>query len=107
MVTDHTKAQAQLMQLAKAKGYQIPPEATGGMVLDPMLTKASGKNFDKMYVHMMVRDHHHTVLLFQTYAVTGKDPDIKAFAQQKLPIVKEHLAAITAIDDKLKTEKAK
>lgn len=102
MVTDHSKAQATLTQLAKSKEYQLPQPATGEVVPDASLTKATGKDFDRMYVHMMAAGHRQTVLLFQTYAVSGKDPDVKAFAAQTLPILKEHLATITAIDNQTK-----
>src|ERR1700743_2255920 len=35
MVTDHSKAEDQLMQLVKARGFQIPKEATDTPVPDP------------------------------------------------------------------------
>ena len=102
MVTDHSKAQETLMKLAKAGGYKVPPEATAAPVPDPMLAKASGKDFDRVYVHMMEPGHRQTVLLFQTYAVKGKDPKVKAFAQQTLPTLKQHLASIKNIDKEIK-----
>ncbi|QJD96563.1 DUF4142 domain-containing protein [Mucilaginibacter robiniae] len=102
MVTDHTKAQTQLMQLAKAKGYQVPSQATTPPVNDPMLSKASGKDFDRMYVHMMAPSHRQAVILFQDYAIKGKDSAVKAFVQQTLPILKQHLAAIMALDAQIK-----
>ena len=101
MVADHSKAEQQLLQLAKQKGYQIPPEATETPVPEPMLEQATGKEFDKMYVHMMVPGHRNTVYMFETYAIGGKDLDVKAFAQQTLPTLKQHLAMITAIDDRM------
>ncbi|MDB5006307.1 MAG: hypothetical protein JWP45_700 [Mucilaginibacter sp.] len=103
MVTDHTKANTQLMNLVKSKGYQIKLKAIGEVVPDKMLSQASAADFDRIYVEMMVADHRATVYLFQTYAIAGKDPDVKAFAQQTLPTLKAHLAAIKAIDDKMKT----
>ena len=102
MVTDHTKAQAQLMQLAKARGYHVPPEATSPPANDPMLSKASGKEFDRLYVHMMAPGHRQAVILFQDYALKGKDPAVKAFAQQMLPIIKDHLKTVMAIDAQIK-----
>ncbi len=102
MVTDHTKAQATLMQLAKAKGYQVPSQATGTPVPDPMLTKASGREFDRLYVHMMAPGHRQAVILFQDYAIKGKDPEVKAFAKQTLPVVKDHLTVIKGIDSQIK-----
>ena len=100
MIADHNKANAQLTALVKSKGIQIPPQASV-VTPDVMLVQASGAAFDKTYVDMMVGDHQSTVNLFQNYAVTGKDPDLKAFAQQTLPTLKDHLASIKAIAAKM------
>ncbi len=86
MVEDHSKAEAQLMQLVKTRGFQIPHEATDPPMEDMMLKNTPPKDFDRMYVHMMVPDHRAAVQLFGGYALTGKDPDVKAFAQQTLPV---------------------
>ncbi len=102
MVNDHIKAQIQLLQLAQSKGYQIPPQATATPALDPMLTKASGKDFDRLYVHMMTPSHRQAVIMFQDYTLKGKDPYVKAFAQQTLPTLKQHSASISAIDAQIK-----
>jgi putative membrane protein len=107
MVTDHSKAEAQLMQLIKSRGFQIPQAATDTPPDDLMLKNTPPKDFDRMYVHMMVPDHRETIQLFEKYGITGKDPDVKAFAQQTLPVLKEHLAAITAIDNSMKNAVAK
>ena len=72
-----------------------------------MLKNIPAKDFDRIYVRMMVPDHRQTIQLFEKYAVTGKDPDVRAFAQQTLPVLKEHLASITAIDNSMKDEAAK
>lgn len=102
MVTDHGKAEAQLLALAKKKGYNLPPNATSNVVEDPMLVKATDGKFDKLYVHMMVPGHRSAAGLYQRYAIAGKDPEIKAFARQTLPIIKSHLADIKAIDERMK-----
>ena len=102
MVTDHGKAETQLLALANKKGYNLPANATSGVVEDPMLVKAADGKFDKLYVHMMMPGHRSAAGLFQQYAIAGKDPDIKAFAQQTLPVIKSHLAEIKAIDKEMK-----
>ena len=107
MIADHTKAEAQLMQLVQTRGFQIPREATDPPVEDMMLKRETGKDFDRIYVHMMVPDHRQTVQLFEKYALTGKDPDVNAFARQTLPTLKEHLSAITAIDQNMRNAIAK
>lgn len=100
MIKDHGEAEQQLLQLAKQQHIDLPAQATGGIQPDLPLKNASD-NFDKLYVHGMVNGHRNTVQTFQTYAVNGKNPAIKAFAQQMLPKLKMHLEHITAIDKQL------
>ncbi len=107
MIDDHSKAENRLMELVRSRGIQIPHEATDPPVEDKMLKNVPAKDFDREYVHMMVPGHRQTVAMFEKYALTGKDPDVKAFAQQTLPVLKEHLAVITAIDNNMKTAMAR
>ncbi|MDB5025613.1 MAG: hypothetical protein JWP78_3368 [Mucilaginibacter sp.] len=100
MVKDHGQAEQLLMQLAKTKGYNLPAAATDGIQPDLNL-KNAGDNLDRLYVHAMVNGHRSTVQMFQTYATTGKDPDVRAFAQRTLPTLKAHLAAIMTLDKQL------
>jgi putative membrane protein len=100
MVRDHGDAEQKLLTLAKASGYELPAAATGGIQPDLSL-KNAGDNFDRLYVHAIVVNHANTVLTFENYATTGKDPAVRAFAQQMLPTLKQHLAAIKAIDIQL------
>jgi len=107
MIDDHSKAEARLMELIRSRGFQIPHEATDPPVEDRMLKDLPAKDFDRDYVHMMVPGHRQTAALFEKYALTGKDPDVKTFAQQTLPVIKEHLAAITAIENSMSTPMAR
>jgi putative membrane protein len=100
MVKDHGQAQQQLMQLAKTVNINIAPAAAGGIQPDLNL-KNAGNNFDRLYVHAMLSGHRSTVQMFETYATTGKNPDVRAFAQRMLPILKAHLATITALNEHL------
>ena len=102
MVTDHSNTEQKLLQLARSKGYQLPVAATDTPPPDLNLSKASGDDFDRMYIHAMVSGHRSTVMMFNDYVITGKDPVVKAFAQQMLPMLKAHLAAIEALDEKYK-----
>jgi putative membrane protein len=106
MVKDHGAAEQQLMRLAKRKGYDIPPEATGGIQPDLNLKNATN-NFDALFIHAMLAGHGNTVQVFENYATTGKDPDVRAFALQTLPTLKAHLADIKAINEKYKNLAAK
>ncbi|MGH2414845.1 MAG: DUF4142 domain-containing protein, partial [Microcystaceae cyanobacterium] len=55
------------------------------------LSKLSGATFDRELMNQMVIDHQKTVSLFEQEAQQGQDPDLKAWAAQTLPILKDHL----------------
>ena len=97
MITDHTNANMELIKILKSKRYNVPSYSEASVSVDPMLTSATGSNFDKNYVTMMVNDHKQAVSLFSYAANYQLDPDLKAFAQKTLPTLKQHLAAIQAI----------
>lgn len=98
MVKDHSDAEQKLLAVARSRNIQLSQEATAGIQPDPLLTDA---NFDKLYVHKMVSGHKSTVETFENYAVNGKDPAVKGFAQQILPTLKMHLQMIKDIEKKL------
>jgi putative membrane protein len=102
MIDEHSKAQAQLLQLVQARQIQIPQAALDTPVPDPMLQNTPAKDFDHMYVDMMSAGHGATVQLFEKYAWTGKDPQVKAWAAQTLPVIKAHLEAIKKIEEEMK-----
>ncbi|MBS1524886.1 MAG: DUF4142 domain-containing protein [Bacteroidetes bacterium] len=106
MVKEHGEAEEKLKQLARTKHINLTPAASGDIKPDLKL-KNAGANFDKFYVHAMLAGHHGTVQMFENYATTGKDPDVRAFAKQMLPTLKHHLQVITAIDNEMKKAAAK
>ena len=92
MVQDHGKANDELKQLAGAKGVQLPagPGAEAQAKMKKM-QGMSGAAFDKHYMDDMVADHKKDIAAFESEAKSGKDPEVKAFAQKTLPTLKEHL----------------
>lgn len=96
MVKDHGQAEQKLLQLAKSRGIDLPPAATGGIKPDPLLGSAG--NFDSAFVHAMSAGHDNTVQMFENYATTGKDPAVKTWAQEMLPTLKMHLEHIKTIE---------
>jgi putative membrane protein len=92
MLTDHSKANAELAQFATAKGLALATELTG----DPKaalehLTNLSGAEFDKAYMQHMVEDHEKAVAEFDKASTSATDMDLKAWAGRTLPTLKEHL----------------
>ncbi|MBS7563599.1 DUF4142 domain-containing protein [Mucilaginibacter sp. Bleaf8] len=103
MVEHHKMATKQMMALVKAKGYKLPKPPVEAAAPDSMLVNASGAEFDRMYMTMMVADHQKTIELFETATHTVPEPDLKAFAVKTLPLLKQHLVQAQAIVSKLGT----
>lgn len=115
LIDDHTKANAELKQLASQKGIALPEESkVAGVdaketerskVRDLLggnsdhkahadmkrLEGLSGTDFDREFVRMAVNDHEKDVKEFEKAAQKADDADIKAFAQKTAPTLREHL----------------
>ena len=91
MVTDHTKANDELMALATQKGVTLPADiGTEEQQTYDKLDKLSGADFDKAYMDAMVKDHDKDVAAFEKQAKATKDKDLKGFVQKTLPVLKDH-----------------
>jgi putative membrane protein len=90
MVTDHSKANTELMALAEKKGVKLAAE------------KPSEKwSSDKDYIDMMVKDHEKDLAEFQDEAKNGSDSDLKNFADRTAKIVQKHLDLAKQTQSKL------
>lgn len=92
MVTDHSKANAELAQLATAKGVALPTELQG----EPErafehLRTLTGAELERAYMQHMVEDHQKDVAEFEKASASAQDPEVKAWAAKTLPTLREHL----------------
>ena len=93
MVDDHGQAGDKLMQIAEEKGIELPQDLSEegqGMYED--LQQKSGAEFDEAYMDDMVSDHEDDVSAFEDYVENAEDPDLRSFAEETLPTLREHLA---------------
>jgi putative membrane protein len=103
MVTDHSKANEELQQLATAKGVALPTELAGEeQATMTRLSSLSGAEFDKAYMKDMVEDHEKDVAEFDKASTTASDSDLKAWAAKTLPTLKEHLQHAKTVSSKLR-----
>lgn len=106
MIKDHGKAGQELHRiLARDQGAQPPQGAP--MPQDEtqklqQLQSASGPDFDRAYIGIMLKDHETDTNMFRTYARGGNDPRIRAFARRTLPVIEGHLRLV----EKLHREEA-
>ncbi|MGH9513540.1 MAG: DUF4142 domain-containing protein [Terriglobales bacterium] len=92
MVNDHTKANDQLKEVARKEDVKLPDELSAkDRATKAHLEKLSGASFDRAYMSDMVRDHEKDVAEFSRESKMAKDPEVKNFASQTLPTLRDHL----------------
>jgi putative membrane protein len=103
MVTEHSKANEELIALAQQKNITLPTSLSADKQkkVDDMAAK-KGKDFDKAYAAFMVDDHKEDVEDFQEAAKDAKDADIKAWAGGKVAALQHHLEMAEALKSSLK-----
>jgi putative membrane protein len=102
MISDHTKASAELSKIATGKNLKVPDD-TDMMHKASMklLQGKSGEGFDKSYMEQMDKDHQKAIDLFQSAANSADvDPELKAFASKTLPKLKEHHHLVAQVEAK-------
>ena len=103
MVQDHTAAGDKLKSSAQGiQGATIPSSLDQPhQQMVQTLQSASGPGFDRDYVQMQVTAHRDAVSLFDQYAQNGDNQQLKQFAQQTLPTLREHLQSVEQIQTSL------
>jgi putative membrane protein len=107
MVTDHGKAQQELMNLARENSWTAPSELTDEQKkVAEQLGQQSGEAFDKAYMTHMVGAHAADAKLYEGAAQTCQNAALKGYAARTLPIIQEHLKQAREISG-IKEEEAK
>ena len=106
LVADHTKANDELKAIAAAKNLEVPTSA--GMTQKAMMEKfqhqSGGKDFDEAFAKHMVKDHKDAIELFEKAAGDASlDADLRTFAKQALPTLRDHLKSAEALESRLST----
>jgi putative membrane protein len=92
MLKDHSAANEELKGIVSNKGIKLPTECLTCDAAYKELHDMGEVEFNDRYAEMMVSDHEHAVKLFSQEAKSGDDPDLKNWAQKKLPALQHHLA---------------
>jgi putative membrane protein len=94
LVEDHTKVNDELQRLASTKNVTLPSELpTDKKEQLKKLQSISGAAFDRRYVQEIgIKDHLQDIRSFEKASRDAKDPQVKAWAQQTLPKLRDHYA---------------
>jgi putative membrane protein len=102
LVTDHMKANQQLESLPQAGQVKQPANTPDERrTTTDQLSGLSGKEFDRRFMDEMVRDHEKAVSRFQEAASGASDQQVKQFAAQILPVLKQHLQTAKSLQARL------
>ena len=98
MLADHTTVDEQLATLAQGKGIAPPTNMDAQHeTLYRQLQSMSGPAFDHAFVNGQLQDVTMVIEAFQNEADSGKDPQVRSFAQQYLPMMQQHLQLALAL----------
>lgn len=95
LVDHHTAANNELVQIANARKVELPAAPKRALRRDiEQLGKKSGAEFDREFVREVgIKAHEKDIKLFQKASKDVKDPQLKAFVDKTLPVLRDHLAA--------------
>ncbi len=91
MQADHSKVNQELTALAKKQDIEVPDEASMIDKAKKLLLEMRDESFDKAYANNQVAAHEQTITLFKKEAESSENPELKAFAAEKLPALQHHL----------------
>jgi len=94
MVSSHITVNNALLEILKNKAAAPPPTLLQAAYATMVATlqHESGHSLDADYVRGQVNYQKANAALYQYEISNGTDPDLKAFAQQTLPKIQDHLA---------------
>lgn len=91
IITDHTKIDKKVKQLALDKKIILPDELNPQQKVHlSKLNNISNNFFDQTYLDMMNKDHYEDIKMFEDNFKTLRDKDILNFIKQTLPTLKKH-----------------
>ena len=92
MVADHSRMNDELSAIARKQGVRLPNELDHDhQALFDQLSKLHGIEFDRAYAKDMAAGHKKAIEKFKAEAKNGQDAALKAWANQSLPTLREHL----------------
>ncbi len=85
MIGDHSKNNTQLAALAQKLG--MTAQVNQGIAQAPQPSEQPGP----AYLTKEVADHKKTIALFEQEANNGRNPSLRMFARESLPVLRSHL----------------
>jgi putative membrane protein len=93
MVTDHGKANQELLSMASSHGLPFKP-GLGRRHEQKVdrLEKVQGKEFDRAYIRSMIENHTDDISYFENEGRHAKSAPVRDYAAKYLPTLQQHLS---------------
>lgn len=98
VIKDHLKISEDLQKISAAKNITLPQALSDEAKKDiNRLSKKDGASFDGTYMNMVLADHKKDVAKFEKASRDCKDPELKNFISQTLPVLIKHRDSANAL----------
>jgi putative membrane protein len=102
---DHARAEKELAAIFARKEIAPEPQLADSFQHSlQRLAEMKGGAFDAAFKEQVIADHEKAIALFEKQAAEGSDSDLKAFAQRRLPHLRDHLEMARALPVSADTE---
>jgi len=100
MIKDHAAALEELQAVARAAGVELPaeiaPDAMHQAKVNAIKNRRDG-DFDRAYRADQLQAHADAMALLDTYAQSGGNSQLKAWAAKTLPMLRKHREELEAL----------
>jgi putative membrane protein len=101
MCAESREYQPKLEALAKSKDFALPDGLPTYLTARyAALVRNQNGNLGQQYLEDQINSHEDAVAVFQLEAATGTDPDVKAAANEVLPVMQGNLATLQKLSGK-------
>lgn len=102
LVDEHTKSASEVSALAKTKNFTLPTSLSeDGQDKYNKLNEKTGVDFDKKFADMMVDGHEKAIDKMKKAAENAKDPDVRQWASNSIPVLTTHLEHAKVLKESL------
>jgi putative membrane protein len=95
LMREHARSGDELRRIVAPYGLSLPAAPTGRHA--DLVTKLSGVSVQDLDEAFLLRfgvdAHKETIALFERHIVEAKDPQLRRYAEQTLPMLREHMSA--------------
>jgi len=102
MVNDHAKVDARLRAISERDGFAFPHRLTSDdQKKADRLARAHAEQFDAVYMADQAANHRKTIAAFEREAREGDNPDLRRFAADMLPTLRDDLHLVQSAEQQM------